>query len=257
MKLNVSLLIVGAFAGLLTILPLSAAEPATASEMAARLDAIGEGSTLIRTKMEVRGEGAPRVLQLEIKRRRTKSANDLAYRVFWPNERKGEAVFLHQGASGAPSGSVVTAAGEVRALKAAQMDEGLFESDLAYQDAIESFFAWKNQAIVGTEAVDGVECQILESKPDASSDSIYGKVRSWIDPRRLVPLRVEKYSPGGELIRRIDTTRVARDEQDHFIPGNLTAHGPRKGSVTELTGARIDQKVNFTDADFAPAKASN
>jgi hypothetical protein len=30
-------------------------------------------------------------------------------------------------------------------------------------------------------------------------------------------------------------------------------HGPRKNSVTELDGARIDQDVKLTDADFTPA----
>ena len=100
-----------------------------------------------------------------------------------------------------------------------------------------------------------MNCQILESKPDSSSVSIYAKVRSWIDPRRFVPLRIEKYSSSGELVRRIDITRVARDEKHHPIPANLTVHGPRKNSVTEFNGARIDQDVNFTDADFTPAKA--
>ena len=46
------------------------------------------------------------------------------------------------------------------------MGNGLFDSDLAYQDAVENFFAWKKQAIVGSEAINGVNCQILESKPD-------------------------------------------------------------------------------------------
>jgi hypothetical protein len=30
-------------------------------------------------------------------------------------------------------------------------------------------------------------------------------------------------------------------------------HGPRKDSVTEFNGARIDQDVNLTDADFTAA----
>jgi hypothetical protein len=131
------------------------------------------------------------------------------------------------------------------------MDDALFGSDLSYQDAAENFFAWKNQAVVGSEVVDGVECQILESKPDKSGISIYGKVRSWVDLHRLVPLRVEKYSTGGKLMRRIETTRVARDQQDRFIPGSLTVHGP-KGTVTELNGARIEQGQQFTDRDFTP-----
>jgi hypothetical protein len=30
-------------------------------------------------------------------------------------------------------------------------------------------------------------------------------------------------------------------------------HGPRKNGVTEFNGARIDQDVQFTDADFTAA----
>ena len=133
------------------------------------------------------------------------------------------------------------------------MDEGLFESDLSYQDAIENVYGWKEQAIVGSEAINGVNCQILESKPGNSSVSIYAKARSWIDPRRLVPLRIEKYSHSGELIRRIEITRIARDEKHNPIPAGLTVHGLRKNTVTVFNGARIDQDVTFTDDDFKPA----
>ena len=239
------------------IIPLHAAAPAvpalSATELAARMNALREGSALIRTKLEVQSaDGARRVLQLQVKERRTKAATDIVYQVLWPNEHKGEAVILHQ-AGGTPKGSIIIPRQPVRAIKPAQMGDGLFDSDLSYQDAVENFFAWKKQAIVGSEAINNVNCQILESKPDNSSDSIYGKVRSWIDPQRFVPMRIEKYSSSGELVRRIDITRVARDERHNPIPASLTVHGSRKGSVTEFNGARIDQDVNFTDADFTPA----
>jgi hypothetical protein len=233
-----------------------AAEPVapamSAAELAGRMDAIGQGNALIRTKLEVRsGEGAKRVLQLQIKQRRTKTSTDLLYQVLWPNEHKGEAVILHQ-SQGVSKGSIIVPQQPVRPIKSSQMGDGLFDSDLSYQDAVENFFAWKKQAVVGAEMINNVNCQILESKPDTSSVSIYAKVRSWIDLRQFVPMRIEKYSSSGELVRRIDVTRVARDEKDNPIPGNLTVHGPRKNSVTEFNGARIDQKVNFTDADFTP-----
>jgi len=228
--------------------------PATISpnDLASRLSAVQLGSTMIRTRMEMQTpDGNKRVLQLQIKERRTKSASDLIYVVLWPKERKGEAVILHQDAEGAPRGTVVASPGQAKPLDAGQMDGALFGSDLSYQDAVENFFAWKNQAVVGSETVDGVECQILESKPDKAGVSIYGKVRSWIDLHRLVPLRVEKYSTAGKLMRRVETTRVARDQQDRFIPGNLTVRGP-KGTATELNGARIEQGQQFTDRDFTP-----
>src|SRR5450432_1144767 len=238
------------------IIPLHAADPAapalSATELAARMNAVREGSALIRTKLEVQSaDGARRVLQLQVKERRTKAATDIVYQVLWPNEHKGEAVILHQ-AGGTPRGSIIIPRQPVRAIKPSQMGEGLFDSDLSYQDAVENFFAWKKQAIVGSEAINNVNCEILESKPDGSSLTIYAKVRSWIDPQRFVPMRIEKYSSSGELVRRIDITRVARDEKHNPIPASLTVHGPRKNSVTELNGARIDQDVNLADADFTP-----
>ena len=239
------------------IIPLHAADPAapalSATELAARLNALREGSALIRTKLEVQSsDGGRRVLQLQVKERRTKAATDIVYQVLWPNEHKGEAVILHQ-AGGTPKGSIIIPRQPLRTIKPSQMGEGLFDSDLSYQDAVENFFAWKKQAIVGSESINNVNCQILESKPDSSSVSIYAKVRSWIDPQRFVPMRIEKYSSSGELVRRIDVTRVARDEKHHPIPASLTVHGPRKNSVTEFNGARIDQDVQFTDADFTAA----
>jgi hypothetical protein len=228
----------------------------SAAELVDRMETSRQGSALIRTKLEVQSSGgAKRVLQLQIKERRTKTATDLLYQVLWPNEHKGEAVILHQ-AQGTATGSIILPQQPVRAITSSQMGEGLFDSDLSYQDALENFFAWKKQTVVGSEVINGVNCQILESKPDNSSASIYAKVRSWIDPRRFVPMRIEKYSSSGELVRRIDVTRVARDEKHNPIPASLIVHGLRKNSVTEFNGARIDQDVNFTDADFTATGAS-
>jgi hypothetical protein len=65
----------------------------------------------------------------------------------------------------------------------------------------------------------------------------------------MVPLRVEKYSGSGQLLRRIDTTRVVADA-GHHIPANLSVNGARQGSSTELDGTRIKHDVAFTDRDF-------
>ena len=88
-------------------------------------------------------EAASASSQLQIKQRRTENATDLVYLVLWPNDQKGHAVILHQKAGEAPTGSVIAPPKPVRALKKSEMSEGLFESDLAYQDAVENFFAWK------------------------------------------------------------------------------------------------------------------
>jgi hypothetical protein len=226
----------------------------SAEELAGRLNAAVLGSAQIRTQLEIRWlNGGKRVLQLQIKQRRTKEASDIAYRVLWPNEYKDQTVLLHQDTGNPPSGSIILPHQSARPIE--KMSDGLFQSDLSYQDAIENVYAWKAQATVGSETINGVSCQILESKPDNASVSTYGRVRTWVDLHRLVPLRIEKYAPSGELIRRIDITRVARDQGHQPIPAGLTVHGPRKDTVTEFNGVKIDQNVKFSDADFAPAAA--
>ena len=148
------------------------------------------------------------------------------------------------------SGTLFTPPDSMRPLAAAQLDEPLFGSALSYEDVIDNFFAWDQQAIVGTEVVDRVNCTILESKPGRRGGT-YTSVRTWVDTRRLVPLRIEKYSAPDRLVRRIDTTRVVTDDKRRAIPANLTIRGPR-GSVTEIDGSRINHGVTFSDAEFTP-----
>ena len=70
--------------------------------------------------------------------------------------------------------------------------------------------------------------------------------------RRLVPLRVEKYAASGELARRIDSTKIATDDNRRHIPANLTVRGRAQDSVTELDGSKIRHDVIFTDREFTP-----
>src|SRR6516165_8991345 len=167
----------------------------SARELANRLSALRDGTSYTRLRVEVKqpGETTKMALQLQIKERRTKNVADVVYQVLWPKERKGEAVLLHKSDGGSATGSFFMPPDKLVTLNASQMSDSLFGSDLSYQDVIENFFAWENQTIVGNDVVDHVNCLILESRPGKADSSTYASVRSWIDPRRFVPLRVEKY----------------------------------------------------------------
>jgi hypothetical protein len=97
--------------------------------------------------------------------------------------------------------------------------------------------------------VNGVPCQILESKPGQKGRSIYGSVRSWIDTRRFVPLRVEKFSSSGQSLKRIDTTRVA-EVDGRQIPANLSVSRSDQNSTSTFDGSRIKHGVAYTDREF-------
>ena len=234
------------------VLVTSAAE-LSPKDLASAVSAKQEGVSYVRLRMQVKpsGNAAEETLQLQIKERRTKTATDLVYQVLWPQPRKGESVLLHQEAGRSASGSLFTPPDKSQSLTASQLREPFFGSDLSYLDVIEDPLSWENQAITGTEAVNGVNCTVLESKP-SKGESEYAKVRSWIDPHRLVQMRIEKYLPSGELRVRIETTRVSNDDKGRPIPANLTAQNPQKSSVTELDGSRIKHNVTFSDAEFTP-----
>ena len=226
----------------------------SARDLAASLSARRDGTSYVRLRLDVKqpNDTAKIALQIQIKQRRTKAASDLVYQVLWPKERKGEAVLLHETDGHPPTGWLFMPPDKLRSLEASQMNEALFGSDLSYQDVIENFFAWENQAIVGNEVINRVSCIILESRPGKGESTPYSSVRSWIDPSRLVPLRVEKYLTSGGLARRIETTRVATDDKGRFIPATLTVHGSRADSVTNLEGSRIKHDVTYADREFTP-----
>jgi Outer membrane lipoprotein-sorting protein len=222
--------------------------PPTANDLASRLSALRQdGASYVRLRMEIKG-ATKETLQLQIKERRTKDSSEVVYQVLYPKERKGESVLLRKIGNGPASGSVFVPPNTVRPID--DLKEPLFGSDLSYEDVVENFFAWEQQALVGTEKVDGVNCQILESKPGKDQPSIYGSVRSWIDVRRLVPLRVEKYASAGQLLRRIDTIDVVADA-GRQIPATLSFNGARTNSSTLLAGSRVRRNVIYTDRDFS------
>jgi hypothetical protein len=250
LRIKTSLPIAAAIIGLTLAFSSRAAEstaPMTANDLASRLTTFRQnGVSYVRLRMEIQ-RAATETLQIQIKERRTKSSSEVVYQVLYPKERKGESVLLRKSGNEPASGSVFVPPNTVRPID--DLKQPLLGSDLSYEDVIDNFFAWDQQAIVGTEEVDRVKCQILESKPGKDEHSIYGSVRSWIDVQRLVPLRVEKYASSGQLLRRIDTTRVVPDA-GHQIPANLTVGGARPDSLTLIDGSRIRHNVMYSDRDF-------
>src|SRR5688572_26349840 len=221
--------------------------PMTANDLASRLSAFRQkGASYVRLRMEING-AVKETLQIQIKERRTKDATELVYQVLYPKEWKGESVLLRRIGNGPATGSVFVPPNTVRPID--DLKEPLLGSDLSYEDVIDNFFGWEQQSIVSTQEVQGIKCTILESKPGKEERSIYGSVRSWIDVRRLVPLRVEKYASSGQLLRRIDTTRAVT-EAGQTIPTFLTVSGARPDSSTLLDGSRIRHNVTYTDRDF-------
>ena len=228
--------------GICTTLSQFALADDAGSQLAAKLRAKESGSTLVRIRMQA----ANQILQIQIKSRVSAEAADIVYQVLFPKERKGESVLLHRSGNKF-SATSFTPPNTIKQIGAGEMNEALFGTDLSYEDIIDSPFAWSQQAIVGTQDVDRFPCQILESKPGGHASS-YASVKTWIDPKRMVPLQIEKYDSSGKLIRRINITRMLLDGGDS-LPADLEVSGPR-GSITHITGSSIKRGQNFPETQF-------
>ena len=239
------------FLSLLSPGPSPAQEAAlSAKDLAARLSAgIRDGSSLVRLKLES-GNGA--VLQLQVKSRRDAGGTHVLYQILWPKDRKGEGFVLRQNGNRAPEGNTFVLPGTLNAVTADGMDQAVFGTDLCYADLVENFFAWSQQSVTGQETVDRVACTILESKPGGSDRSVYGMVRSWIDPKRMVPLRVEKFNKSGQLVRRITTTKVAKDDTRNHVAASFTVQRAGQTTLTNLEGSNSRHDVSYQESDFAP-----
>jgi outer membrane lipoprotein-sorting protein len=232
------------FATICLALPQFAFAADSGSELAAKLRAKESGATFVRIRMQ--GGSGNQTLQVQIKSRVSDSSSDIVYQILFPKERKGESVLLHR------SGNKFTATlfkppDTLKQIGAAEMKQALFGTDLSYEDIIDSPFAWSQQAIVGTQDIDRFPCQILESKPGKDHAS-YASVKTWVDPRRMVPLQIEKYDSSGKVVRRINITRMLLDGGDS-LPADLEVSRPG-GSVTHITGSSIKRGINFPETEF-------
>ncbi len=255
--MNIPLLFVAFPAALLASQAVGSAQSdsPTAADLAAKLSsAVLDSSSTARLKMDfIPSTGGERtVLQLKVIARRTKAGSEVLYQVLWPKDRKQGSFILRKPAGQAAGGWVLEATDSVKPLQSAQLQDGIFGSDLAYEDLVDNYFSWANQSIVGTEEVNRRLCHILESKPGRGDLSSYGSVRTWVDSKRLVPLKVEKYGPKGQLARRITITLVAKDDADRLIPANFAVERPGHTSQTVLEGSTIKHDVSFSEADFSP-----
>ena len=226
----------------LAALPRFAFADDAGSQLAAKLRAKESGSTFVRIRMQAGNQ----ILQVQIKSRVSAGAADIVYQILFPKERKGESVLLHR-AGNKFSATLFTPPNTIKQI--AEMSQALLGTDLSFEDIIDSPFAWSQQAIVGTQDIDRFPCQILESKPGGRTSS-YAGVKTWVDPRRMVPLQIEKYDSAGKVVRRINITRMLLDGGDS-LPADLEVSGPG-GSVTRITGSSIKRGLNYPQTEFTP-----
>lgn len=234
----------------ISVAPLRAEGP-SAADLAAKLSAVLEdNSSTTRLKMDLESAAGKSTLQLKAEARRTAASSEVRYLVLWPKDRKGEGFVLRKSGNQAATGSVFTPPDSLKPIS--QMQDPVFGSDLAYEDLVENYFAWASQSIVGEETINRAACQILESKPGKKDRTSYGGVKTWVDSKRMVPMKIEKFGTNGQLVRTITITFLAKDDLGRLVPANFRVERPGSKTTTVIEGSNIRHDISLTDATFSP-----
>jgi hypothetical protein len=79
----------------------------------------------------------------------------------------------------------------VRRIDSGRKGGRFVNSDYFYEDLRDRKVSQDEHRVVGQETIAGVACEILESIPVDSGNSVYTKRLSWVDPATALPVRID------------------------------------------------------------------
>jgi len=130
----------------------------------------------------------------------------------------------------------------------------LFETELTIEDLSEDFWTWPHPVAGGEDKVDGKPCRVVDVRPPAEARSAYSRVSGCISPERLLPLRVEKFSHDGRLLRRLVVKKVVKGEDGTWAPVKVVVETAGRAETTTLEVSRGEKDVAVSLAEFSVQK---
>jgi outer membrane lipoprotein-sorting protein len=119
--------------------------------------------------------------------------------------------------------------------------QSVMGSDLSYEDMMEDkrLRDHYQATVMGTEAIDGTPCWVLDLIA-TSDDVAYDKMKLWIDPSKMIPLKEELYAKGGKLLKLLEMKDI-RQIDVRWFPGRMRFKDVLKeGDGTEFIFEEIE-----------------
>lgn len=130
------------------------------------------------------------------------------------------------------------ALGRVRRISSSRLGGRFVGSDIYYEDLQTRQVSEDHHRLTGEATVHGIQCKIVESVPKDSTNSVYTKRVSWIDPHTLLPLRVDYYQGGDKPSKRLTALKIERI-QGFWTMTDSVMTDLNSGSSTRLTLDRV------------------
>lgn len=127
----------------------------------------------------------------------------------------------------------------VRRVDSSRQGGRFVNSDYYFEDLKDRKPDADTHTIVGREKVGDTVCEVLESVPAQADSSVYLKRLSWIDPKSLLPLRMDFFEQqAGQPSKRLLVTR-REQVQGYWTVMDSTLTDLQSGHQTRLAVERV------------------
>lgn len=142
------------------------------------------------------------------------------------------------------------ALGSSRRIPATRRGGRFVGSDLFYEDIQDRKVDLDRHHWLGTEELDGIATEKLESVPTDPTTSVYGRRISWIHPEVLIPLRVDYFRPdSSEPYKRLSVYRIEQIDGYWTVMDSLM-QDLDSGHQTRLINEIVHHDRELPDALF-------
>ena len=133
------------------------------------------------------------------------------------------------------------------------MSQGWMGSDYTNDDILKesSIVVDYNQKIVGSEAIDGIDCYKIELMPKEEAAVVWGKVIKWISKKEYWQLKTEYFDEDNELVRTELASEI-KQFSDRKLPSKLEIiPADKPGQKTEVIIKSAKFNIKLDDGFFS------
>lgn len=136
-----------------------------------------------------------------------------------------------------------------RELPFAEWAGALLDSNLSYEDLLESHFTWSKQTVLAPAKYGARDCYVLKSEPGPADRTHYASVTSWLDQEIYYPVKAEKVLKGSGAVKEFIYYGL-RKAKGMWSASQVEVKTKGKPGSTFLIITRGSAKANLTRADF-------
>ena len=122
---------------------------------------------------------------------------------------------------------------KIRRISSKRRGDSFMASDLSYEDLASREIEKYHYERKEDEAIDGVECFVVEVRPSDKVESSYQKHLSWINKSTLSVVKEESFDKRGELLKVKNFTH--KKIKDYYIMSEIYVENVQKNHSTKLT----------------------